>query len=311
MELKWLEDFVAIVHTRNFSRAAQMRHVTQPGLSRRLKSLEIWFGVPLIDRSTYPVTLTPAGEQFYELANKTVANINLAKSQIKAPQTELIDTIQFAMPHSLAMGFFPKWWQQRSPPSGLTTKVVTDSFTACVEMLSNRTCQFLICYLHPESRNKLNENSFEGMKIGDDVFIPVSAPSHSGKARYNLLTQTDDLLHAVDQQTPPIPLLTYAPDSFLGKVLAGIVRQPDNRHVQTVLRYESTLAEAIKAEVLIGEGLAWLPKKMVDKELNNGELIIAGDQAWHAPLEIWLYRQAQDRQKRVTSVWHSAHTKTE
>jgi DNA-binding transcriptional LysR family regulator len=310
MELKWLEDFVAIVHTRNFSRAAQMRHVTQPGLSRRLKSLEIWFGVPLIDRSTYPVTLTPAGEQFYELANRTVADINSAKRQIKSVQTGLINTIQFAMPHSLAMGFFPKWWQQRSPQSGLTTKVVTDSFNACVEMLSNRTCQFLVCYLHPESRDKLKESAFEGTKIGDDVFIPVSAPSSSGKARFTLAYQNDELLQAAGQHTPPTPLLSYAPDSFLGKVLAGIVRQPGNRHVQTLLRYESTLAEAIKAEALIGEGLAWLPKKMVDKELLNGELIMAGDEAWHAPLEIWLYRQAQDRQEQVTSVWNSVHTRS-
>jgi LysR family transcriptional regulator, hypochlorite-specific transcription factor HypT len=35
MELNWLEDFLALAERRNFSRAAEARHVTQPAFSRR------------------------------------------------------------------------------------------------------------------------------------------------------------------------------------------------------------------------------------------------------------------------------------
>ena len=41
MEIKWLEDFVTLADTSSFSRAAELRNVTQPAFSRRIKQLEI------------------------------------------------------------------------------------------------------------------------------------------------------------------------------------------------------------------------------------------------------------------------------
>ena len=65
METKWLEDFVSLAETRSFSRSAQLRHVTQPAFSRRIQSLEAWAGTDLVDRSSYPTQLTPAGQILY------------------------------------------------------------------------------------------------------------------------------------------------------------------------------------------------------------------------------------------------------
>ena len=68
METKWLEDFVSLAETRSFSRSAQLRHVTQPAFSRRIQALEAWAGTDLVDRSSYPTRLTPAGKTRYEQA---------------------------------------------------------------------------------------------------------------------------------------------------------------------------------------------------------------------------------------------------
>ena len=64
MQIKWIEDLLAINHTKSFSRAAELRFITQSALSRRIKALEEWVGVKLVDRSTYPVELTAAGRRF-------------------------------------------------------------------------------------------------------------------------------------------------------------------------------------------------------------------------------------------------------
>ena len=40
MNLSWLEDFLALAATGNFSRAAEDRHMTQPAFSRRVRALE-------------------------------------------------------------------------------------------------------------------------------------------------------------------------------------------------------------------------------------------------------------------------------
>ena len=60
MQLAWLEDFVELARTRNFSRAAENRFVTSPAFGRRIRALEEWVGAPLAERKQ-PVSLTPAG----------------------------------------------------------------------------------------------------------------------------------------------------------------------------------------------------------------------------------------------------------
>jgi hypothetical protein len=60
-EIKSIEDLVALAQYQSFSRAAEVRNVTQSGCSRRIQPLEQWVAADLIDRSRYPPTLTPAG----------------------------------------------------------------------------------------------------------------------------------------------------------------------------------------------------------------------------------------------------------
>ena len=55
LDLDWLEDFVALAETGNFSRAAEARAIAQPAFSRHIRSLEDWVGIDLIDRGTHPV----------------------------------------------------------------------------------------------------------------------------------------------------------------------------------------------------------------------------------------------------------------
>ena len=54
MQLKWLEDFVALAQERSFTRAAELRHVTHPAFGRRIRALESWAGTPLIEREAGP-----------------------------------------------------------------------------------------------------------------------------------------------------------------------------------------------------------------------------------------------------------------
>ena len=59
-----LECFVAVAEESNFSKAARRLNLTQPPLSRHIRSLEGKLGSRLFDRNTRSVALTPAGEMF-------------------------------------------------------------------------------------------------------------------------------------------------------------------------------------------------------------------------------------------------------
>ena len=75
MELKWLNDCVALSEHGSFSKVAETRFVTQPAFSRRIRSLENWLGMTLVDRETYPTTLTVTDLAFVEEAKRMIHNI--------------------------------------------------------------------------------------------------------------------------------------------------------------------------------------------------------------------------------------------
>jgi LysR family transcriptional regulator, hypochlorite-specific transcription factor HypT len=296
LELKWLEDFLAVASSGNFSRAAEVRNVTQPAFSRRLKALEMWIGVPLLDRSSYPITLTPAGAKFLPVAENAVRNLQAGRSDVRAISAADETTLRFAMPHSLAVGFFPSWWQLvESAKSGITAKVIADNFHDCIEMLLHGACHILLCYRNDAVPNPLSASGCPGMAIDRDRLVAVSAPDTHGKP-----------LHGLDaNNSNSVAFLNYAPDAFLGKVTASLLNAAGSR-MNLDLRYESAFAEAVRAQTLVGAGMAWLPLSLVSNDLREGRLVSAGKDLSEADLEIWLYRSSQSSSLTVEKLWQSA-----
>jgi len=65
MDLRQLEQFVAVYEEGSFSRAARRENCTQPGLSVQIRNLEEQLGVELFTRSARGVAPTVAGKRFY------------------------------------------------------------------------------------------------------------------------------------------------------------------------------------------------------------------------------------------------------
>ncbi|MDB4866707.1 MAG: LysR family transcriptional regulator [Cohnella sp.] len=57
-----LEVFQTVAETRNFTRAGERLHMTQPAVSQHIRALEARLGVRLLDRDNKSVSLTRAGE---------------------------------------------------------------------------------------------------------------------------------------------------------------------------------------------------------------------------------------------------------
>lgn len=106
MDTKWLEDFVSLAETHSFSRSATLRHVTQPAFSRRIQALEGWAGTDLVDRSSYPTRLTPAGRTLYGQAIEMLQSLQSTRAMLRGHSAAGKDVIEFAVPHTLAFTFF-------------------------------------------------------------------------------------------------------------------------------------------------------------------------------------------------------------
>jgi len=301
MELKWLEDFLTVAGTGNFSRAAEVRNVTQPAFSRRLRALEIWAGVSLLDRSSYPITLTPAGAKFLPVAEQVVREIKLAREQARNDPGPASTMLKLAMPHSLAAGFFPTWWPKVTcEVDNLTTKLVADNLHDCVELLVQGGCQFLLCYRNSAVPNPMPVGFFRGKEVGRDKLVAVTGTNPDGSARHRLSLDPASATH----------YLAYSPDSFLGKVTASLIRQSPHR-LNLKLTYESAFVEAVRAQTLSGAGIAWLPMKLIAGDIMDGRLALVDGTLPEMELEIWLYCPPQNQNPVIDRIWDAALDKGE
>ena len=75
MEMHQLRYVVAVARARNFSRAAEQCHVSQPSLSQQIQKLEEELGERLFDRMKREAKMTPANPAMTPCTRKMTTRI--------------------------------------------------------------------------------------------------------------------------------------------------------------------------------------------------------------------------------------------
>ena len=70
MDTQYIQEFVKLAETMNFSAAAKQMHISQSSLSRHMQKLEEELGKPLFIRTTRRMELSDFGRQFLPSALK-------------------------------------------------------------------------------------------------------------------------------------------------------------------------------------------------------------------------------------------------
>jgi epsilon-lactone hydrolase len=89
IELRHLRAFVAVAEELNFGRAASRLYLSQPALSRQIRSLERHVGCDLLRRSTHGVELTVAGDALLDRARDLLHGVDDAVSATRAVGGEI------------------------------------------------------------------------------------------------------------------------------------------------------------------------------------------------------------------------------
>jgi LysR family transcriptional regulator for metE and metH len=82
LELRHLRTFAAIAETHSLSKAAARLHLTQPAVSHQVKALEDLYGIPLFERKTMPLRLTPGGQRLLGLAREVEVRVAEAERDL-------------------------------------------------------------------------------------------------------------------------------------------------------------------------------------------------------------------------------------
>ena len=290
METKWLEDFVSLAETRSFSRSAQLRHVTQPAFSRRIQALEAWTGIDLVDRSSYPTRLTPAGETFYAQALEILGAVQATRNMMRSHQAAGQDMIEFAVPHTLAFTFFPQWLLDLRPHFGaVKTRVIALNVHDAVMRLAEGGCALLIAYHHPAQPIQLGAERYEMLSLGSETLAPYAKPDADGQPQF-------PLPGAPGQR---VPFLSYGPGAYMARLVELILKQAAQVPPLEPI-YETDMAEGLKAMAVEGHGLAFLPVSSVRKELKARRLVPAAPSgSFELTMEVRIYRERPESARHV------------
>lgn len=93
MDIRQLKHFVAVFEQRNLSKAAEAIPLSQPALTRSMKTLEGQLGVELFERHARGATPTAAGERLYHHAKSILAECARAKRDALQPVGELAGSV--------------------------------------------------------------------------------------------------------------------------------------------------------------------------------------------------------------------------
>lgn len=287
MDFKWLEDFLMLAETRSFSRSAELRGITQSAFSRRIRALEEWIGTDLLSRDSYPVSLTPEGVQFRETAEEAVRMLNARRAEFREHARARGGDISFLSLHSLSVAFLPDWLMRLKSVTGqMTSRLKAENFDRCIEALTNGGYDFFLTYAHPQVNIPLDPELYPHQVVGQDSLVAVARP---GWPR--------------DWLADGMPLLQYSRGSFLNAMTRIAQRQPGAPKIYVAHIDETSMAESMKSMAVAGHGVVWLPRLVVEAEINAGRLEVV---APALPMQIWLYRNPTRGRGITGRVWQAA-----
>jgi DNA-binding transcriptional LysR family regulator len=293
MELYWLQDFLALVRTGNFSKAAMERHVTQSAFSRRIQALEDWVGAPLFDRSSHPVELTAAGQQLLPIAVGSVEPLLDFRASMRANAADSAPTVSFLMPTPCSAGIFPALLARLNREIGpIVGRGSVKRIDEVAERYAAGEADLALSYRHPSLPRPAGFADLDAIEIGDEPLIPVCAPQRRGQPGYVLPVIPGS----------PLVYLPYGRSSFIGRVVEDEVASRV-AEVRPQKMFEDPLIFVLKELALQGMGVAWLPRSTIERNLGDGSLTCVGGGNWNIPLTVELLRRKKRLSDAAEAVW--------
>lgn len=102
MNIEALRTLVYAAKYQNFSTVADMLHISQPAITKRIRALEGHFGQPLIERIRGSMLLTPAGQTVLPFAENIISAFDEVSQQLNGPD-EWRGTIKLGVVDTILM----------------------------------------------------------------------------------------------------------------------------------------------------------------------------------------------------------------
>jgi len=255
LDFHHLSLFKDIVHARSFSRGAALNRVSQSAASQHVQELEKRLGMTLLDRSTRPFNLTPAGKLYYDFCRDALRRKDEFDVAVERLKRHIEGTVRVASIYSVGLtevSRLKEEFSRRYPDAHLDVDYLRPD-KVYQAVLADEADLGLVSY--PEPTRELAVIPWR-----QEEMVVAAAPAHALAGRAPLKPadlQGQDFV-AFD---PDLPIRRDI-DHFLGeaKVEVNVTMHFDN-------------IQMIKEAVAVGGGISILPARTLEAEIEQGRLV--------------------------------------
>ncbi|MFC4388031.1 LysR family transcriptional regulator [Gracilibacillus marinus] len=250
-----LKTFITIAEVKNFTKASEILHISQPSVSLQVKNLEKEFGTELFIRSPKHVQITPTGEILYKRAKQLRSLYEQTKEEIVAYHHKIQGVLvigasftigEFILPSLLkkVQDFYPE----------LELQIIIGNTEEIIEKV--RMFQVDIGLIEGQT----NDTELQIQPFMEDELVLISSPTHM------CLEECVDIHELHDQQW-----IIREDGSGTNEYVKHFIRT-NGLKVKRLMTISSN--QGIKESVINGMGISLLSSYVVERERKHGELAV-------------------------------------
>ena len=254
VELAQLEAFLQVARHRSFSRAAEALFLTQPSVTARIQTLERELGERLFERSGRSVTLTDAGRAFMPHAQRALTAVQEGTDAIEAVRHGDVGSIRIGASSSIASYALPGIIRRfREARPRVHIHLSTGTTEEVIELL-------LAGENHVAITRFAQHSEIESLHLYNDDLALVVPPRHplAVRSRVNVADVGREPFIFFERSS------SYHSLIYSMFLRVGVVPE-------SVMELDSM--ETTKYMVEAGLGIAVLPARFVEREIQQGSLV--------------------------------------
>ncbi|WP_445115503.1 LysR substrate-binding domain-containing protein [Acinetobacter sp. WZC-1] len=287
LEIRWIEDLLALEKTRSISKAAEVRFISQSAFTRRLQHIEQTLGFQVVERNFRDIQFTEAGQVLLSTARNIARQLHETITLLHNMEKENNLSIRFAVAHSLASNFFSNFIKLfPGNIANFKLEIIATNVNEGINLLKEGSCDFMICYADTQLISTINSSILSYMKIGETDIIPVTLMDQHQHKKFNIHQN--------------FPLITYSPKAYLRLLVNKLLIA---EHLNYRVLYETDNANNVKDLVLQGLGIAWLPELTVSNELSAGQLAICDERLIYRNQRIYIFKSNLMHRESILMLW--------
>jgi len=292
MRLEWIEDILAVIEHGSMQKASEHRFQSQPAFSRRIKSIEAYLRVPLVDRTTKPAQIRPEVARYRDRMQELARALRNLKNELRQQQAEPAKPVVLVSQHSITASHCSSLVASLNPEAQERITLRSENWDECFTLLMKREADIGLIYSVQDIVPLLDDTLIERHRIGRDWLIPVFSTAH--------LRQLNQWFARGE-----LPIIAYPNEVFMGTVMSRYILQRLDSPDYVRLKTETALTIAGLHLAAAGLGIAWVPQSLAQRGLNEGTLTNMSDSLPSAELELIAMRLKGAAVERKERVWQA------